>query len=63
MTFSHTAVCLGALRFAQNMAVSNAIGSNVFDICLGIGLPYLIKTALVSPGSTIMYVLLCVCGV
>lgn len=25
------------------MAVSNAIGSNVFDINLGIGLPFLIK--------------------
>ena len=37
----------------QNMAVSNAIGSNVFDICLGIGLPYFVKTALVSPGETV----------
>jgi K+-dependent Na+/Ca+ exchanger-like protein len=27
-----------------SMAVANAIGSNVFDICLGIGLPYLIST-------------------
>lgn len=27
-----------------DMAVSNAIGSNVFDINLGIGLPYLIKS-------------------
>jgi len=25
------------------MAVSNAIGSNIFDIDLGIGLPFLIK--------------------
>jgi Ca2+/Na+ antiporter len=28
-----------------SMAVANAIGSNVFDICLGIGLPYLLATA------------------
>jgi Ca2+/Na+ antiporter len=26
------------------MAVSNAIGSNVFDIDLGIGLPFVIKS-------------------
>jgi Ca2+/Na+ antiporter len=30
------------------MAVSNAIGSNVFDINLGLGLPYLIKTIIKS---------------
>lgn len=35
------------------MAVSNAIGSNVFDICLGIGIPYFVKTAFVDSGSTI----------
>ena len=38
------------------MAVSNAIGSNVFDICLGIGLPYLIKTGIVDPTMPIPYV-------
>ena len=27
-----------------DMAVSNALGSNVFDINLGLGLPFLIKT-------------------
>ena len=27
-----------------DMAVSNAIGSNVFDINLGIGLPFVIRT-------------------
>ena len=27
------------------MAVANAIGSNVFDICLGLGIPYFIATA------------------
>ena len=34
-----------------DMAVSNAIGSNVFDICLGLGLPYLIKTGIVEGGK------------
>ena len=28
------------------MAVANAIGSNVFDICLGLGIPYFIATAM-----------------
>jgi len=31
-----------------NMAVANAIGSNVFDICLGLGLPYLISTGIMG---------------
>ena len=34
-----------------DMAVSNAIGSNVFDICLGLGIPYLIKTGIVHGGT------------
>lgn len=35
-----------------DMAVSNCIGSNVFDmLCLGI--PWLIKTTLLSPGTTV----------
>ena len=29
-----------------DMAVSNAIGSNVFDINLGIGLPFIIRIAI-----------------
>ena len=29
-----------------DMAVSNAIGSNVFDINLGLGLPFLIRVAI-----------------
>ncbi len=33
------------------MAVSNAVGSNVFDILLCMGLPWFIKTALYQPGS------------
>jgi Ca2+/Na+ antiporter len=36
------------------MAVSNSIGSNVFDILLGLGLPWLIATGMVDPNSTVM---------
>ena len=35
------------------MAVSNAIGSNVFDILVCLGVPWFLKTAVVSPGSTV----------
>ncbi len=35
------------------MAVSNTIGSNVFDVLIGLALPWFIKTALVSPGTTV----------
>eukprot|EP00753_Platysulcus_tardus_P014162 PLAT4154.1.p1 GENE.PLAT4154.1~~PLAT4154.1.p1 ORF type:complete len:810 (+),score=328.82 PLAT4154.1:84-2513(+) len=34
-----------------DMAVSSSIGSNVFDITVGLPVPWLVKTALVSPGS------------
>jgi K+-dependent Na+/Ca+ exchanger-like protein len=38
---------LGSLAVAKkgegDMAVSNAVGSNVFDICMGLGLPWFIK--------------------
>jgi len=34
--------------------VANAIGSNVFDVCLGIGLPYLVKTGITHPGTSIV---------
>ncbi|KAI0229303.1 Sodium/potassium/calcium exchanger 3 [Lamellibrachia satsuma] len=36
-----------------DMAVSNTIGSNVFDILIGLALPWFIQTALVSAGSTV----------
>ena len=35
------------------MAVSNAVGSNVFDILLCMGLPWFLKTTLVTPGQPI----------
>jgi len=41
---------LGSVSVAQDgegdMAVSNAVGSNVFDICIGLGLPWFIKLAM-----------------
>lgn len=42
-----TSILVGRDGFSD-MAVSNAIGSNVFDINLGLGLPYLIKTIIKS---------------
>ena len=39
-----------------DMAVSNAIGSNVFDICLGLGLPYVVKTGIVEGGKGVIAV-------
>jgi len=37
-----------------DMAVSNTIGSNVFDILLGLALPWFLQTALMHPGSTVV---------
>ena len=34
-----------------DMAVSNSIGSNVFDILIGLALPWFLETAIVRPGS------------
>ncbi|KAI7805198.1 putative sodium/potassium/calcium exchanger 3-like [Triplophysa rosa] len=49
--------CLASLIVARqgmgDMAVSNSIGSNVFDILIGLGLPWTIKTLAISYGSTI----------
>ena len=36
-----------------DMAVSNAVGSNVFDILLCLGLPWLIQTGMIDPGSEV----------
>lgn len=34
-----------------DMAVSNSIGSNVFDILIGLGLPWALQTLAVNYGS------------
>lgn len=34
-----------------DMAVSNAVGSNVFDILVCLGLPWLIQTTILDPGG------------
>lgn len=34
-----------------DMAVSNSIGSNVFDILIGLAVPWFLETAVVRPGS------------
>ncbi|CAL1542858.1 unnamed protein product [Lymnaea stagnalis] len=36
-----------------DMAVSNAVGSNVFDILVCLGIPWFIKTSVMDPGSTV----------
>ena len=38
-----------AKRGLGNMAVSNALGSNSFNIYIGLGLPWLIYTAVIGP--------------
>lgn len=35
------------------MAISNSIGSNVFDILVGLGLPWLLQTLCIDYGSTV----------
>jgi len=48
---------LGSIAVARegegDMAVSNAIGSNVFDICIGLGLPWFLVTLLDGKGKSI----------
>ena len=35
------------------MATSNAIGSNVFDILVCLGIPWFLQTVIVDPGSVV----------
>lgn len=35
------------------MAVSNTIGSNVFDILVGLGIPWGLQTMVINCGSTV----------
>ncbi|KAL7889907.1 hypothetical protein AOLI_G00021650 [Acnodon oligacanthus] len=49
--------CMASLIVARqglgDMAVSNSIGSNVFDILVGLGLPWALQTLAIDYGSTI----------
>ena len=36
-----------------NMAVSNTVGSNIFDILMCLGLPWFLQTAVIQPNSVI----------
>uniref|UniRef100_A0A3B5QQT6 Sodium/potassium/calcium exchanger 3 n=1 Tax=Xiphophorus maculatus TaxID=8083 RepID=A0A3B5QQT6_XIPMA len=49
--------CMASLIVARqgmgDMAVSNSIGSNVFDILVGLGLPWALKTLAINYGSAI----------
>lgn len=36
-----------------DMAVSNSIGSNIFDILICLGLPWFISTVIIDPNSTV----------
>lgn len=41
-----------------DMAVSNSIGSNIFDVLLGLGFPWALRTLIVSYGSVVTLVVL-----
>ncbi|XP_006208275.1 sodium/potassium/calcium exchanger 4 [Vicugna pacos] len=49
--------CMASLIVARqglgDMAVSNTIGSNVFDILVGLGIPWGLQTMLINYGSTV----------
>lgn len=46
-----------------DMAVSNSIGSNVFDILVGLGLPWALKTLAINYGSDVSSTLLSVLSI
>ncbi|CAL8290192.1 unnamed protein product [Gadus morhua 'NCC'] len=50
--------CMASLLVARqgqgDMAVSNSLGSNVFDILIGLGVPWSIQTLAVSMGSQVL---------
>ncbi|XP_074504774.1 sodium/potassium/calcium exchanger 3-like [Sebastes fasciatus] len=49
--------CIASLIVARqgmgDMAVSNSIGSNIFDVLLGLGFPWMLRTLIVSYGSVV----------
>ena len=44
---------LVAKKGLADMAVSNAFGSNIFDVLLGLGWPWMMQTTLVDPGAVL----------
>jgi len=46
-------VCLLNVAGMGDMAVSNSIGSNIFDVLLGLGFPWALRTLIVSYGSVV----------
>ncbi|GBG25547.1 Sodium/potassium/calcium exchanger 1 [Hondaea fermentalgiana] len=42
-----------AKRGLGDMAVSSSVGSNIFDILIGLPVPWFISTAIVNPGETV----------
>ena len=57
IAFAHIADCLASLLVAHkgqaDMAISNAFGSNIFDILLGLGWPWMLQTCVVAPGTLV----------
>uniref|UniRef100_A0A3P9B695 Solute carrier family 24 member 6a n=1 Tax=Maylandia zebra TaxID=106582 RepID=A0A3P9B695_9CICH len=55
--------CMASLIVARqgmgDMAVSNSIGSNIFDVLLGLGFPWALRTLIVSYGSVVTPAVLC----
>lgn len=45
---------LVAKKGLADMAVSNAFGSNIFDVLLGLGWPWMMQTCIVDPGSVLL---------
>jgi Ca2+/Na+ antiporter len=43
-----------------DMAVSNSIGSNIFDVLLGLGFPWFLRTLVVDYGSVVGTEFFCV---
>jgi len=46
-------VCMSNVAGMGDMAVSNSIGSNIFDVLLGLGFPWALRTLIVSNGSVV----------
>ncbi|KAI3351687.1 hypothetical protein L3Q82_020521, partial [Scortum barcoo] len=57
--------CMASLIVARqgmgDMAVSNSIGSNIFDVLLGLGFPWALRTIVVSYGSVVTPAVLSAC--